>query len=113
LGIVAQLALGFSLTPVMAEEAGLQRLPAIHEDQVVFAYAGDLYTVAAVGIRSFGPEQGSGADPAGVVLLDPPVAVDDRAWFLAVTLIVHAMPRDGIDQPTLGAMEVGVLVPAG
>ncbi|MCL4178717.1 MAG: PD40 domain-containing protein, partial [Verrucomicrobia bacterium] len=49
LGIVAQLALAFSLTPVMTEEARLLRFPAIHGDQVVFAYAGDLYTVAAGG----------------------------------------------------------------
>ncbi len=37
-------AIGFS-----AEEARLLRFPAIHGNQVVFTYAGDLYTVAAAG----------------------------------------------------------------
>ncbi len=32
-----------------AEETGLLRFPAIHGDQIVFTYAGDLYTVAATG----------------------------------------------------------------
>jgi tricorn protease len=32
-----------------AEEARLLRFPAIHSDQIVFGYAGDLYTVAAKG----------------------------------------------------------------
>jgi tricorn protease len=40
----------FSLAPASdATEARLLRLPAIHEDQIVFTYAGDLYTVPVTG----------------------------------------------------------------
>ncbi len=39
-----------SVTPAFAgTEARLLRFPAIHEDQIVFTYAGDLYTVSAKG----------------------------------------------------------------
>ncbi|MBM4028835.1 MAG: protease, partial [Planctomycetes bacterium] len=39
-----------SLTPALAGTEGrLLRFPAIHEDQIVFTYAGDLYTVSAQG----------------------------------------------------------------
>jgi len=38
-----------SLPPTFAGEARLLRFPAIHEDQIVFTYAGDLYTVASTG----------------------------------------------------------------
>ena len=37
------------LTPTVAEEARLLRFPALHGDQVVFTYAGDLFTVSAGG----------------------------------------------------------------
>lgn len=39
-----------SLTPALAaEETRLLRFPAIYEDQIVFTYAGDLYTVSSTG----------------------------------------------------------------
>jgi len=38
-----------SLTPSFAGEARLLRFPAIHGDQIVFTYAGDLYTVRSTG----------------------------------------------------------------
>ena len=45
------LALAFWLAaaPFAAEEARLLRFPAIHGNQIVFSYAGDLYTVASSG----------------------------------------------------------------
>ncbi|NLH72075.1 MAG: protease [Verrucomicrobia bacterium] len=45
---VAHLLASF-LFVVTADEARLLRFPAIHGDQIVFSYAGDLYTVAATG----------------------------------------------------------------
>jgi len=38
--------------PDAASEARLLRFPAIHGDQIVFTYAGDLFTVAATGGRA-------------------------------------------------------------
>jgi tricorn protease len=38
-----------SLVSLAAEEARVLRFPAIHENQIVFSYAGDLYTVSAKG----------------------------------------------------------------
>lgn len=46
--LVCWLALG-ALSVRAQEEARLLRFPAIHENQIVFTYAGDLYTVAATG----------------------------------------------------------------
>ena len=44
------IAVVITICPVVwGEEARLLRFPAIHEDQVVFTYAGDLYTVKATG----------------------------------------------------------------
>ena len=40
---------GAAAEPGPADEARLLRFPAIHGDQIVFTYAGDLYTVAAAG----------------------------------------------------------------
>jgi tricorn protease len=40
---------GFSLAPSRADEARLLRFPALHGDQLVFGYAGDLFTVSAQG----------------------------------------------------------------
>lgn len=40
---------GFEVQPASAEEARLLRFPAIHGDQLVFGYAGDLFTVSAQG----------------------------------------------------------------
>lgn len=42
-------ALFVATTAPAAEEARLLRFPAVHGDQVVFTYAGDLYTVSAAG----------------------------------------------------------------
>src|SRR5271166_3426930 len=42
-------AAGAAAEPGPADEARLLRFPAIHGDQIVFTYAGDLYTVAAAG----------------------------------------------------------------
>jgi len=39
----------FSLISLAADEARVLRFPAIHEDQIVFSYAGDLYLVSAKG----------------------------------------------------------------
>ena len=47
-GVVLLLAL-FSFMLQAQDEARLLRFPAVHEDQVVFTYAGDLYTVPATG----------------------------------------------------------------
>ncbi len=52
--VTALVAAGPSIAPVhtqssAADEARLLRFPAIHGNQVVFTYAGDLYTVPATG----------------------------------------------------------------
>lgn len=39
------LAIAFTITAVQGQEARLMRFPAVHNNQVVFSYAGDLYTV--------------------------------------------------------------------
>ncbi|HOU74215.1 MAG TPA: PDZ domain-containing protein [Tenuifilum sp.] len=39
------LAIAFTITAVQGQEARLMRFPAVHNNQVVFTYAGDLYTV--------------------------------------------------------------------
>ncbi len=51
LTLIAISAIILSTTPVSAapEEARLLRFPAIHGEQIVFTYAGDLYTVSASG----------------------------------------------------------------
>ncbi len=49
--LLVPLALAFGTGPAVAapDEARLLRFPAIHGDQIVFTYAGDLYTVTASG----------------------------------------------------------------
>ena len=46
---LAALAVGTGSAQAAPDEARLLRFPAIHGDQIVFTYAGDLYTVAASG----------------------------------------------------------------
>lgn len=41
--------MGIGATPARSDEARLLRFPTIYKDQVVFTYAGDLYTVSAKG----------------------------------------------------------------
>ena len=43
------LLLGLAQTALHAQEARLLRFPAVHDNQVVFSYAGDLYTVGKTG----------------------------------------------------------------
>ncbi len=47
--VLALAGAGAAAEPGPADEARLLRFPAIHADQIVFTYAGDLYTVAAAG----------------------------------------------------------------
>ncbi len=47
--VIALAGAGAAAEPGPADEARLLRFPAIHADQIVFTYAGDLYTVAAAG----------------------------------------------------------------
>ncbi len=46
---VFALAIGLSMSAFSQEESRLLRFPAIHGDQIVFSYAGDLYTVSRSG----------------------------------------------------------------
>ena len=63
--VTALVAAGPSIAPVhtqssAADEARLLRFPAIHGNQVVFTYAGDLYTVPVVGGRRAAPHERRG-----------------------------------------------------
>src|ERR1051325_650423 len=52
-------------------------------------------------------------DPTRVVFFDPLIPCPDWALLLAVKLVIHAMPGNGLDQPTFLAVKIRVLVPAG
>ena len=44
--LLLTLSLAFSISSFSQEESRLLRFPTIHGDQIVFTYAGDLYTVS-------------------------------------------------------------------
>ena len=47
--VILSLCLMFALSNLFAQESRLLRFPAIHGSQIIFTYAGDLYTVPAAG----------------------------------------------------------------
>src|SRR5678815_408384 len=53
------------------------------------------------------------SDPAGVVLLDPPVVVNDGSFLMTVMLIVHPAKREWFHRRAAFDMKVRVFIPAG